>query len=165
MAQPLQNGTANSNWLLALISTLLVGFVMACSQRSIPTHSGQAIREPSTLSTDQSPRVEEVFTVVQVPPSFPAGNDKIGSYLRQNLRYPEAALIAKVGGKVFVSFIVTYEGRIRDVTVLKGYGYGINEEAIRLIQTMPIWTPGKQAGHPVNVKYNLVIPFELTSQK
>lgn len=106
-----------------------------------------------------------MFSVVEVPPSFSTGNDQIGAYLRQNLRYPEAALKAKVGGKVFVSFIVTYECRLQGVTVLKGYGNGINEEAIRLIQTMPTWTPGKQAGHPVNIKYNLVIPFDLTSQK
>ncbi|WP_461100278.1 energy transducer TonB [Spirosoma koreense] len=165
MVQSLRNGPANSDWLLALISTLLTGFIMACGQRSVPTHSGQAIRESSTLSTDQSPWVEEVFTVVEVPPRFPTGNDQIGTYLRQHLRYPEAALKAKVAGKVMVSFMVTYEGRIQDVTVLKGYGYGINEEAIRLIQTMPSWIPGKQAGHPVNVKYNLFIPFELPSQK
>ncbi|GAB3809107.1 hypothetical protein GCM10028819_49640 [Spirosoma humi] len=109
--------------------------------------------------------VEEVFTVVQVPPSFPGGNGQIGPYLRQNLRYPEAALNAKVVGKVFVSFIVTYEGRIQDVNVLKGYGYGLDEEAIRVVQTMPAWTPGKQNGHPVNVKYNLVIPFDYANRK
>lgn len=108
---------------------------------------------------------EEVFTVVQVPPSFPGGNAQIGPYLRQNLRYPEAAMNAKVEGKVFVSFIVTYEGRIQDVTVLKGYGYGLNEEAVRVVQAMPTWTPGRQAGRPVNVKYNLVIPFESASRK
>jgi len=131
----------------------------------MPAQSGQATNEPSSLSTDQSTREEEVFTVVQVPPSFPGGNDQIGPYLRQNLRYPEAASKAKVEGKVFVSFIVTHDGRIQNVTVLKGYGYGIDEEAIRLVQNMPAWTPGRQAGRPVNVKYNLVIPFESASRK
>ncbi|WP_460940954.1 energy transducer TonB [Spirosoma humi] len=131
----------------------------------MPPQSSQTTTTPATRSPDQSPMVEEVFTVVQVPPSFPGGNGQIGPYLRQNLRYPEAALNAKVVGKVFVSFIVTYEGRIQDVNVLKGYGYGLDEEAIRVVQTMPAWTPGKQNGHPVNVKYNLVIPFDYANRK
>lgn len=108
---------------------------------------------------------EEVFTVCEVPPYFPGGMAKLGNYLRQNLRYPEAARKAKVDGKVFVSFIVTNQGLIKDVNLLKGLGYGINEEAVRLVQTMPAWIPGRQSGRSVNVKYNLVIPFDLASQK
>lgn len=147
------------------ISTLLIGLSGACSQRSQATQSGQATNQPSGQAATQPPMADEVFTVVQVPPSFPGGNAQISNYLRQNLRYPEAALKARVEGRVFVSFIVTYEGGIRDVSILKGYGYGINEEARRLVQNMPNWIPGRQAGRPVNVKYNLVVPFELSGSK
>ncbi|ADB41345.1 energy transducer TonB [Spirosoma linguale] len=156
MIQQRRNNTVYTGIALS-IYTLLIGLAVACSQRTQATQSGQA--------TSQSPIEGEVFTVVEVPPSFPGGNARLSSYLQENLRYPEAAIKAKVQGKVFVSFLVMKEGTIRDVTILKGYSYGINEEAIRLIQAMPTWVPGKQAGHAVNVKYNLVVPFELASLK
>ncbi|SOD96766.1 energy transducer TonB [Spirosoma fluviale] len=147
-----RNGAFPNARLALSISTLLIGLLMACSQRSLPTQSSQ---------TDYQAAIdEEVFTVVEVPPGFPGGNAGLSSYLRENLRYPEAAIKAKVQGKVFVSFLVTKEGTIRNVAILKGFGYGINEEAIRLIQAMPNWIPGRQSGHPVNVKYNLVVPFD-----
>ncbi|CAN5245413.1 hypothetical protein BH09BAC4_BH09BAC4_26990 [soil metagenome] len=98
-------------------------------------------------------------------PNFPGGIPKLQEYIHQNLRYPADALKNKVEGRVFVSFIILKDGRIQDVTVLKGYGYGTNEEAVRLVQSMPNWIPGKQAGRPVNVKYTIVIPFELSSVK
>ncbi|GAB3317124.1 hypothetical protein GCM10027299_08160 [Larkinella ripae] len=111
----------------------------------------------------QSPSNDPVFTVVEQSPEFPGGFARLDEYLRRNLRYPEAARNAKVEGRAFVSFIVTKEGAIKDVQLLKGLGYGTNEEAIRLVQTMPNWTPGKQSGQPVHVKYNLVVRFDLGS--
>lgn len=159
-----RNWPATYYGLALLINTLLVGMPMACNQRSLTTQSGQT-NQSLSQATNQSVMEEEVFTVCEVPPSFPGGNAQIGSYLRQNLHYPEAARQAKVDGKVFVSFIVTNQGHIKNATVLKGYGYGINEEAVRLVQTMPTWIPGRQAGRAVNVKYNLVIPFDLAGQK
>lgn len=138
---------------------------MGCNQHSLPTQSGQSTNQSITQATRQPVMEEEIFTVCEFPPSFPGGNSQIGNYIRQNLRYPEAASKAKVDGKVFVSFVVTNQGLIKDVNVLKGLGYGINEEAIRLVQSMPAWTPGRQSGRFVNVKYNLVIPFDLASQK
>jgi protein TonB len=153
---------ANSaGWLLSTLM-LLVGLTTACSHRS-SSHRSSVTQTPQ--DTYQAAVNEEIFTVCEVPPSFPGGNDRISGYLRQNLRYPEEAIKAKVQGRVFVSFIVTKEGQIKGVTVLKGYDHGINDEAVRLIQTMPNWIPGKQSGHPVNVKYNLVVPFELASVK
>lgn len=90
---------------------------------------------------------------------------RLGNYIRQNLRYPEAAIKAKIEGRAFVSFIVMKNGNVQDVQILKGLGYGTNEEAVRLIQSMPNWNPGKQSGRPVNVKYNLVVPFTLADAK
>lgn len=143
------------------ISLVLIGLTVACSQRSHATQSSQPTNQPSSQATTPTAINEEIFTVVEVPPSFPGGNAEINRYLRKNMRYPEAASIAKAKGRVFVSFIVTKEGRIQDVTILKGQGYGLDEEAKRLVETMPNWTPGRQAGRPVHVRYNLVVPFEL----
>lgn len=140
----------------------LVGWMTACNQRSLPTKSGQTTSR-TEASADNG--YDEIFTVVEVPPSFPGGMSRLGDYIRQNLRYPEAAINAKIEGKAFVSFIVMKNGSVQDVQVLKGLGYGTNEEAVRLIQTMPNWIPGKQSGRSVNVKYNLVVPFTLADAR
>ena len=102
-----------------------------------------------------------IFTVVEQPPEFPGGMRKVGEYFQKNLHYPEAARNAKLEGRVFVTFIVTDKGDIRDVHTLKRLGLGTDEEAVRLIQSMPNWIPGKQNGQPVNVRYNLPVNFSL----
>lgn len=102
---------------------------------------------------------ESIFTVVEKQPEFTGGMRAFQDYLVTNVRYPASADAAKVRGKVFVSFIVRNDGRITDVAVLKGLGYGCDEEAVRVISAMPNWTPGSQSGRPVNVKYNVVVPF------
>jgi TonB family protein len=104
-----------------------------------------------------APRI--VFTVVEQPPEFPGGMAKLGKYLRQNLRYPEAARKAGVEGKTFVRFMVTDTGDIRDVKLLKSLNSELDAEAIRVISEMPRWNPGRQGGKPVNVYYNLPVSF------
>ena len=100
-----------------------------------------------------------VFTVVEQPPKFPGGMQAFEDYMATNVRYPAAADAAKVTGKVFVSLTIRDDGQITDVQVLKGIGFGCDQEAIRVISTMPNWKPGNQSGRSVNVKYNLVVPF------
>ena len=85
----------------------------------------------------------------------------LNQYLGKNIRYPAAAQRANVSGRVFVSFVVNTDGSIQDVTVLKGLGFGTDEEAVRVVKGMPKWRPGKQSGRPVRVKYNLPINFQL----
>ncbi len=86
-------------------------------------------------------------------------------FLGENIKYPEAAARANVTGKVFTSFVITKEGEIKNITVLKGVGFGIDEEALRVISAMPRWTPGKQDGKPLHVRYHLPIAFEMGSNK
>ena len=136
-------------------------FIQNCPE--FPKQNGS--ETTSAQTTAQEPIEDEIFTVCEVPPSFPGGPGELDNYLRQNLRYPEAALNKKRQGAVLVSFIVTKDGSIRDVNVLKDRGFGTNEEAVRLIKSMPNWIPGRQSGRPVNVKYNLTIPFKLDGIK
>lgn len=102
---------------------------------------------------------EPIFTIVEKQPKFAAGMRAFQDYLATNVRYPAAASAANIKGKVFVSFIVRSDGRITDIGVLKELGYGCDEEAVRVISAMPNWIPGSQSGKPVNVKYNVVVPF------
>lgn len=108
---------------------------------------------------------ETVFTVVEKQPEFPGGMRAFQDYLATNVRYPAAASTAAIKDKVFVSFIVRSNGRITDVGVLKGLGYGCDEEAVRVISAMPNWRPGSQSGKPVNVKYNVIVPFGMDDSK
>ncbi|AUD02385.1 energy transducer TonB [Spirosoma pollinicola] len=113
------------------------------------------------VAVEAAPKEEEIFTVVEQQPEFSGGMAALGQYLSKNLRYPAAAQRANVSGRVFVSFVVNTDGSIQDVQVLKGLGFGTDEEAQRVVKGMPKWRPGKQSGRPVRVKYNLPINFTL----
>ncbi|GAB4022958.1 energy transducer TonB [Spirosoma koreense] len=102
-----------------------------------------------------------IFTVVEQPPQFPGGMRKLGDYIKQNLHYPEAARTARLEGRVFITFIVTDQGIIRDVKALNHLGQGLDEEAVRLVASMPAWEPGRQQGRAVNVRYNIPVNFSL----
>jgi periplasmic protein TonB len=104
---------------------------------------------------------EEVFTVVEQQPEFPGGTSKMYQYLGKNIQYPSAAQRANVTGKVFLAFVVNTDGSIQNVEVIKGIGFGCDEEAVRVVRSMPRWLPGKQSGRPVRVKYTLPVSFTL----
>ncbi len=104
---------------------------------------------------------EDIFAVVEVMPKFPGGTGELMKYLSNNIKYPEEAFANKVDGRVFVSFVVEKDGKVSDVSVLRGIGHGCDKEAIRVVESMPNWNPGTQKGKPVRVKYNLPIRFVL----
>ena len=114
-----------------------------------------------TCSAQSAPNLarEMVYTVIEKQPEFPGGMDALTNYLRKNVGYPEAAVKANVAGRVFVSFIVERGGQLTDIHLLKGLGFGCDEEAMRVVQAMPRWKPGSQSGRPVRVKYNLPVQF------
>ncbi|MBC7914859.1 MAG: TonB family protein [Pyrinomonadaceae bacterium] len=94
-------------------------------------------------------------------PEFPGGMAAFVKYLQKNLRYPDQARDAGMGGKVFLSFIVERDGRLTDVKVLKGIGYGCDEEATRVLKKSPLWKPGIQNKREVRVLYTIPLVFEL----
>jgi protein TonB len=99
------------------------------------------------------------FLHVEVMPEFAGGADAMRKFMQRNLRFPRLALANAVSGKVFVAFTVLASGEIADVQILKGLGYGTDEEAARVVKLMPAWTPGRQNSHPVAVRYTLPITF------
>jgi TonB family protein len=110
------------------------------------------------------PAEEEIFTAVEQSAEFPGGPGAFGQFLQRNLRYPSAALRANVGGKVYVQFIVNKDGTIQDIQILKSVGFGCDEEAIRLIKSVPRWTPGKQSGRAVRSRFTQPITFVLPEE-
>ena len=98
-----------------------------------------------------------IFTVVQDEPEFPGGMEALCKYLEENIIYPADAGCEK--GVVYVQFIVERDGTITDAHVLKDRCGGCEEEALRVVNSMPKWIPGYQRGKPVRVRYNLPVRF------
>ena len=104
----------------------------------------------------------EFFGCIQeTMPSFRGGEQKLMEFLKDNLIYPSKAKDAGIEGKVFVEFYIEKDGTVCDAKVLRGIGYGCDEEALRVIGLMPKWYPGKQRGKAVRVRYTLPINFKL----
>ena len=82
-------------------------------------------------------------------------------YLSENIKYPEDAIEKNQAGRVFVSFVVGTDGSINETTILRGVCESIDNEALRVVNAMPKWKPGKVKGEPVKVEYNLPIVFKL----
>ncbi|MGI4740615.1 MAG: energy transducer TonB [Janthinobacterium lividum] len=114
----------------------------------------------SDTDTATPPASSEPFIAVEKMPEFTGGQEALLRYLRSHLRYPSAALTAGIGGRVFLSFVIQADGSISEVTVLKGLGYGLDDEAQRVVRQMPNWTPGYQSKHPVAVRFTLPITFQ-----
>jgi len=102
---------------------------------------------------------EEVVEFAEEMPSFPGGDDELVNFLSKNLKYPELAKRAGITGKVIVDFVIDIDGKISDIKVVKGIGYGCDEEAIRVIKLMPKWIPAKIDGKPIRFKLSLPILF------
>ena len=103
----------------------------------------------------------KVFDVVEEMPSFPGGQGALMSYLASNIKYPVVAQENGVQGRVIVSFVVERDGSISDVKVARSVDPSLDREAQRVVKSMPRWSPGKQNGSTVRVKYTVPVVFRL----
>lgn len=101
------------------------------------------------------------YTNVSNMPMFPGGVDAYFEFIKKNLKYPPEAFKAQKEGRVELSLVVDTNGKITQPTIIKGIGYGCNEEALRIIQLMPNWNPGSDKGKKVNVLLNIPIEFKI----
>ena len=102
-----------------------------------------------------------VFDVVEVMPQFPGGQIAMLQYIMKNIKYPEQAMKEGIQGRVAVSFIVEKDGSISNVRPVHSVHSLLNKEAVRVVESMPKWTPGKQNGKPVRVRFNVPVMFKL----
>ena len=109
---------------------------------------------------------EETFVIVEQMPEFPGGQAALMKYLSSNIKYPDECRKMGIEGKVYVKFVVDKTGSITDAKLLRGVPDGklLENEAIRVIKTMPKWKPGSQSGKPVSVYFTLPISFKLNSE-
>ena len=103
---------------------------------------------------------EKVFTIVEEMPMFPGGDKKLLQMLAR-INYPVVARENGIAGSVYLTFIVEKDGKIKDAKVLKGIGGGCDEEALRVLKSLPDWIPGKQNGRPVAVRSSVRVNFTL----
>ena len=114
-----------------------------------------------SLSSKSREMNEQVFTVVEKMPSFPGGDAELLKYIATNIKYPKESQDNGEQGRVICSFIVGRDGSVNNPEVLRGVTPLLNEEAVRVINTMPRWNPGMQRGKAVAVKYTVPITFRL----
>ena len=105
---------------------------------------------------------QKVFDTVEQMPEYPGGMQAMIEFLQTNMKYPEDAAKQKVEGRVMVQFVVETDGSVSDVHVAKQVFPSLDAEAIRVVQAMPKWMPGKEKGKVVRVKYNLPIVFRMS---
>lgn len=131
---------------------------------SLPADSGVLNVPPPIVPHDSPPKNEDlppekVFGNPYRPPEYPGGPQAIYRFIESNLKIPIQAKKAGVSGKVFVTFIVEETGEITNISIIKGLGFGCDEEAVRIVKAMPCWKPGRVYDKPNKTKYVLPISF------
>ena len=114
-----------------------------------------------TTSTAQTKKNDMLFSVVEVMPQYPGGQIAMMKYIMENMKYPEQAMKKGIQGRVAVSFIVEKDGSISNVRPIHSVHTLLDKEAVRVVKSMPKWSPGKQHGKPVRVQLIVPIMFKL----
>lgn len=121
-------------------------------------HSPEVVHEEATPVYDDN----QVFTAVDQMPTFPGGDAELMKYIASHVRYPDVAVENGVQGRVVVQFVVQKDGSIGEVKVVSSKDPDLDREALRVVRTLPKFTPGRLNGQPVNVYYTLPITFKLS---
>lgn len=127
--------------------------------------SKQPVKESEEIKAAMKPDKNGVYQIVEEMPSFPGGEQKLMEYVAKNLTYPQEARDKGIDGRVFIGMVIEKDGSVSNVKVLRGIGGGCDEEAVRVISSMPKWKPGKIKGEPVPVSYQIPINFKLAEKQ
>jgi TonB family protein len=115
------------------------------------------------LSYNELPekKKETVYTIIEQMPAFPGGESMMMEFIQKNISYPREAMENGFSGTVYVNFVVDNTGEISQVNIIRGVQKSLNEESLRIVKSMPRWSPGMQSGRPVWVSFNLPIKYTL----
>ena len=103
----------------------------------------------------------EIFMIVEEMPEFPGGEGELQKYLASSVRYPVIAQENGIQGRVYIQFVINQRGEVTNVTILRGVDPSLDREAVRVVEAMPKWKPGKQRNRPVRVSFTVPINFVL----
>ena len=135
---------AGIKYLLGFVTAALLLFTFSCEQNN-------------ALPRKDKP----VFFIVEEMPEFPGGEEALHNFVSSNVKYPDEAKEKGIQGRVFVAFTISDNGKVVDAKVVRGVDPSLDKEALRVINAMPAWKPGKQRGVPVNVQFTVPINFAL----
>ena len=136
------------------------------SEDTHEAQSGPSVQAAGPPMAAPGPAVEEgdendIFEVVEQNPSFPGGEAELMKWLHKNLKYPPVAQENGIQGKVYIQFVVNKDGSIVDPKIIRSADTSLDKEAMRVVQAMPKWTPGRQRGKAVRVRFTLPVTFRL----
>ena len=154
----MMNQKRSNRWMMLKALLVIPVATLAVSVFANGTNASETPKEPHPQKTTQT----KIHDAVEEMPEFNGGKLAMMEFLMNNMKYPQAAVKAKQQGKAIVGFVVRKDGTVSDVHITKSAGYAVlDEEAMRVVKSMPAWEPGKQKGKPVDVKYNVPITFRL----
>ena len=161
----MMNKKKSNRWMMlkALFIIPVATLALSVFASNTGTMTREAVHTADTLPTanlQTQQTATKIYAVVEEMPKFKGGELAMMEFLMKNMKYPQAAVKAKLQGKAIVGFVVGKDGTVSDVHITKSAGHAVlDEEAMRVVKSMPAWEPGKQKGKPVNVKYNVPITF------
>jgi|LFRM01.1.fsa_nt_gb TonB family protein len=157
----MMNKTKSSSLKLAKYLLMLPMFFVLIAANSVYAgENEQNVNEPPPVKKEVT---EEIFVVVEQQPEYPGGVEPMKKFLADSVRYPVIAKENGIQGRVIVNFVVNKDGSIDDVNIVRGVDPSIDAEAVRVIESMPKWKPGKQRGKEVDVRFTLPVVFRLNA--
>jgi protein TonB len=149
---------------LLMVCVFCANYLLAQDTAMIPLPPPPPPPVPPVMEPPDFEAKDKVFTIVEKMPQFPGGEEALYQYLSTNIKYPLKERKKGITGKVYVSFVVNTDGGIIYTRIAKGVSKGIDDEALRVVSSMPKWIPGAQQGKPVAVQYMLPITFSLKNK-
>ena len=146
------------SWIDVFMIDCEIGSLQVTEQNASNLHFAIAYDGPSSSKSPGS----DAFDVVEEMPVYPGGMAAMMDFFNKNMKYPKEAFDAKQEGRVIAQFVVEKDGSITDAHIVKSVSPALDAEALRIVNAMPNWTPGRQNGKPVRVKYTVPISFKLT---
>ena len=142
---------------LFLLFILSVGQFISCGiDKSILKN------DISNVEAKDEPETDKVYQAVEKMPEFPGGKQRLLDWVMKSIQYPAEAREMGIQGRVIVQFVVNKSGKAVEPVIVQSLHHLLDDEAIRLIESMPRWKPGEEKGEPVRVKFTMPINFRLS---
>lgn len=142
-----------------------VSYMMPINFKLTDDSPTKSVKKTEANKPDMKPNADGVYQIVEEMPSFPGGDQKLMEYIANNINYPQEARDKGIEGRVFIRMVIEKDGSVSNVKLLRGIGGGCDEEAERVIKSMPKWKPGMMKGEPVPVSYQIPINFKLAEKQ
>lgn len=119
------------------------------------------VNAQSNTGSKEKTSNEKIYDVVEMPPSFPGGQAALLAWIASHVNYPQKAMESRIEGRIIVGFVIECDGSVSQAKIIRSVDPLLDDEAIRVVMGMPKWTPGRQNGKNVRVKYNVPVNFRL----